>query len=358
MSGNDDTPISETLDVIESWLPVDLSAVLAGDLTSAEPTVLAIDTVPRRHLFYAGALNGVHGDSGIGKSWIATITLKEQIEAGRNVMLLDFEDTPQTLCSRLLAQSVAPELIARHVDYRRPLDQLNTGTVHDLIATVYEREIAVVVIDSLGELFGLHGKDENADKDVGPFLRGIIRPLADAGAAVIVIDHSTKSKDNPLHPSGSKRKRAAITGASYFVSTDRPPVRATGSEIETGRLKITCAKDRHGTYRSGEHVANIEITSYPDGGVRAHVWPVDKRETKALPVELAARAAIRVAREKPGHAFSMNELLERMAMKARKDTKRAGVEYAATEGCLSETAGPRGSRCFTFVRDLEVADVA
>ena len=47
-----------------------------------------------RSLLHRARLNGVHGDSGAGKSWLMAFLLREQIEAGHVVMLIDLEDTP------------------------------------------------------------------------------------------------------------------------------------------------------------------------------------------------------------------------------------------------------------------------
>src|SRR5262249_38605705 len=126
--------------------------------------------------------------------------------------------------------------------------------------------VSLVVIDTIGEAFGLEGIDENADVEVGRWLRRVVRRLVDAGAGVLVIDHITKSGDNPLHPSGSKRKRAAITGASYLVEAPVPLTRERG-----GRLRLICAKDRHGNFVRGEEVAVIDFTRYPDDGMTVHV---------------------------------------------------------------------------------------
>jgi hypothetical protein len=264
-----------------TWSPVDLAAVLAGDLAAPTPTVLEVDTTPRRHLFYARAVNGIHGDSGIGKSWVATVAMAQELAKGNRVMLIDYEDTPQTLCARLLSLLVPTDRITTLVDYRRPHDYATDEAVTELVAAITGDNITLVVVDSLGEAFGLQGIDENADKEVAPFIRNVIRPLADAGAAVVVIDHSTKAKDNPLHPSGSKRKRAAFTGASYLVSSERPPVKAEGADPVEGRLTLTCAKDRHGTYRQGSKVANVVLTSFPDGAVTAHLYSATADDVSA-----------------------------------------------------------------------------
>ena len=351
----EDRPVERVEQLGESWKQIDLAAVLDGDLTSPSPTVLAIDVLPRRHLFYPGTINGIHGDSGIGKSWVSAIAMAQEIRAGRNVMLIDYEDTPQTLCSRLLALLVPAGVIAAHVDYRRPSEMAVTPAVAELVGAITNNRIGLVVVDSLGEAFGVEGIDENSDAEVGPFLREVIRPLADAGAAVVIIDHSTKAKDNPLYPSGSKRKRAAITGASYYVTSDRPPVRPDGMDPTEGKLRITCAKDRHGTYRQGDVVASITITSYPDDSVIAHVWPPDVIGTAELSILLCARAAVRAA-EKIGRSVPQIELVGLMELKARTESKVAGIMHAVGEGYLDETKGPRNSRQFSFKRKMEVSE--
>src|ERR687898_486158 len=123
---------------------------------------------------------------------------------------------------------------------------------------------------------GLEGVDEDRDVQVGPWLRRVARRLADStGAGVIIIDHSTKAKDNPLFPSGSKRKRAAITGASYHVEAVAP----RSAESADEKLRVI------------------------------------------------ARAAIRAAKN-ADRPLSGRELEELMNVKASAQRKRAGIDYA------------------------------
>src|SRR5690606_34602190 len=133
-------------------------------------------------------------------------------------------------------------------------DEHAVGMVVDLVESV---GASLVVIDSVGEAFGLEGLNENNDNEVAPWLRRVARRLADTGAAVGLVDHSTKSSENPLFPSGSKRKRAAITGAQYLVEATRPLTKEHG-----GQLRLTCGKDRHGNYRRGEAAAVLDFTVY------------------------------------------------------------------------------------------------
>lgn len=333
-----------------SWAEVDFAAVLDTDRPPVVPTVLAIDTLPRRHLFYPAAVNGIHGDSGIGKSWVATLALAEEMKAGRNVMLIDYEDGPYTLKERLLALAAPRDAIAAHLSYRRPNEEQVDATTAHLCQVIRDRAISLVVIDSLGEAFGVEGIDENADSEVGPYLREKVRPLADAGAAVVIIDHSTKSKDNPLFPSGSKRKRAAMTGSSFYVTAVAPPSRSDGLTTSSGRLELTCAKDRHGHYRQGQKVAAVTIDSHPDGGVAAHVWPVTEQGVTEAATIRAARKAVDAA-ESAGVPLTKNALGGLMKG-VRKQDQAAGIDYAVANGYLTAAPGPNRSVLHTFTAPM------
>jgi DnaB-like helicase N terminal domain/AAA domain len=327
-----------TLD--ESWLPIDLAAVLAGDLVRPNPTVL------QRHdggaLFYAGMVNGVHGDSGIGKGWLLCHAIAEELRAGEPVLLIDLEDVAESVMTRLRDLGVSDALILENLIYLRPHTPFDDHAVRAVVRTVTDRHVTLAVVDSLGEAFGLEGIDENKDAEVGPWMRRVARALAEAGPAVVLADHATKAADNPLHPSGSKRKRAAIGGASYLVEAVIPLAKGRG-----GRLRLTCAKDRHGTYARGEHVADLVMT--PDTRVTLYT-PVDPGEPE-LAVVLAARAAVKAAKAE-GRPMSQSALLGAMTIKARAAVLRGGIDLAVGRGALSETVGARKARVFEYVKDL------
>lgn len=244
----------------ESFQPVDLAGAVSGSVQQPTPTMLIRqgDGI-ESGLVYPGVVNGFHGDSGTGKSWLALLLLAERITNGENVMLIDLEDTPSSIVARLKLLGVSDTELIGQLTYIQPTEAFGSLGVGYLLDLIDERSITVVVIDSLGEAFGTEGIDEDRDKDVGPWLRSVARPLAKAGPTVVLIDHSTKSKERQLHASGSKRKRAAIGGASYLVEAVNGFAKG-----KSGRLRVICAKDRHGTYRRGEHVAWLDMTTHPD----------------------------------------------------------------------------------------------
>lgn len=340
----------EHLEHLESWPAIDLAPYLRGEVTVTLPTMLRRDDA--HALLYAGRVNGIHGDSGLGKSWLAQIAAAQLLDAGEHVTWIDFEDPDaSTIIERLRALGVTDDAIDAQLHYHRPTDFFSNDAVDLIAREVLEHRVALVVIDSLGEAFGLEGINEDKDAEVRPWMRRVPRKLAETGAAVLLVDHATKAGDNALHPSGSKAKRAAITGSSYLVEAPAPLTREQG-----GRLRLTCAKDRHGHYRRGAVSAEIDFTVYPDGGMTVHVWPPSASSLPTAEAKLlvVARAAVRTCKE-AGEPLSQRRLTERLAVKASNETKRAGIEEAVARGSLRIEEGPRGTALHIYVRDLELS---
>ena len=262
-----------------SWTEdVDVLAALEGRTSAPEPTILVrADGVG---LFYPGSPNLIYGDSGRGKGWVCCVALAQEISLGHNVMYLDLEDTVGSINARLQILGLLADQIARHLTYRHPADPADPAAIDALISTCKEREITLVVIDSLGEAFALDGINENNDAEVGPWISRVARRIANrSGAAVVMVDHSTKSQEYRLHPSGSKRKRAAAE-AAYLVEPLRDLVKGRG-----GALKLITAKDRHGTHQANRPAAIINFIPSGDG-MRAVISPVaDDQFQPETPVE-------------------------------------------------------------------------
>lgn len=334
-----------------SFQPVDLVPYLKGDYEQPAP-----DYLIRRGeniasgLIYKAAVNGFHGDSGIGKSWLALYALAERIQDGDSVMLIDLEDGASSILARLRLLGITADQIAAQLHYVRPTDPYGPDEVAYLCDLVALNDVTVCVIDSLGESFGLDGVNENNDNEVGPWLRAVARPLADAGAAVILVDHVTKTNEKPLHASGSKRKRAAITGASYFIGAKKP-----FSKEDGGRLTITCAKDRHGTYRSGDAVAHLDMTYLADRTVRVELVAAAPAELASndAPSVLAARRVVDALRAS-GDKLSLrgvNALVRSDGFHASNQVISDGIELAKRRDCIVEEAGENRSRQFSYAKN-------
>lgn len=351
-ANGDDNALAEEL--LASWRPVDLSAAVAGQKLRPAPTLL--EREDGRCLFYRAQVNGVHGGDGVGKSYVLLIATIQELEAGRAVVWLDFEDPDEvTIISRLRDFGVPGETILDRFHYVHPETEATPAAIAEVCDLVRMTGAELAVIDSVGEAFGLDGVNEDRDNEVAPWIRRVARPLAGTGAAVGLIDHGVKNPDNALHPSGSKRKRAAVTGASYLVEA----VRTLSKEYGGGQLMLTTAKDRHGNFTRGKPAALIDIGSYDDGGMTAHVRAPAIAEAASqsrndLVVAKAAVVAVKELCEQMDRPPSMAVVEERMKVKARAQAKRAAVDLAVGLGALREDVGPRRSRVFTYLRDIDL----
>jgi hypothetical protein len=340
----DDQPDADDplLDDLGVWAFTDLGPILDGNYELPVPTILHTDDGARA-FFYAGRVNSIHGDSGVGKSWIALAAIAQILTAGGWAILVDYEGTAAEAVARLRALGVPVDAIRERFGYVQPASRADEVTMSRLVAGICEGT-ALVVFDSLGEAFGVEGIDENSDFQVAPWIRNVPRRVSELGPAVLLVDHITKTAENARFASGSKRKRAAITGASYLVKVaTTPPTRECA-----GTLSLICAKDRHGSYAADTNVATIEITPHPDGAITVSLHPPMAGSTGAAGAtsdEVAAVALFCLREENPA-GISKNALAT--LMKDEIKTSRAnlfgGIDLAIGRGHIIVDAGPGRSQ--------------
>jgi hypothetical protein len=161
-----------TLD--ESWERVDLGPALSGELPELEPTVLRRDDGVA--LFTAGRINGIHGDSGIGKSWVALVAAAQELDAGKHVIWVDFEDPdPSTVVNRLTEELDAPdEAITERLHYYRPLEPFDDAAVTEL------EDVARSTSASLLRIYTASGASHDAAQGRAHPHRLVRRPVARA----------------------------------------------------------------------------------------------------------------------------------------------------------------------------------
>jgi Bifunctional DNA primase/polymerase, N-terminal/AAA domain len=343
----------------DGWGEVDLTDAAAGEKARARPTLLA--RADGACLLYPGQINELHGADGVGKSFVALFAAQQELDAGHHVVWLDWEDPDEvTVVGRLLDLGVAADVVLARFHYWHPEVEATPARVARLCARVRELGAALVVLDSVGEAFGLDGVNEDRDNEVTPWLRKLPRPLMATGAAVVLVDHGVKSAENELFPSGSKRKRAAITGAAYLVKAPRPVSREAGG----GRLELTTAKDRHGHYTRGKVAATIDVTV--DGAGMSFVVRPPRTEEVESPdgsrLVLAA-SLVRLVRdlaEETGALPSQRAVLAHARVKGGNEIKRAALEWAASPNvrALEEVDGPRRAILYRWLRDLVLDDRA
>ena len=250
------------------WQFIDIGPILDGSYAPPVPTLLTrSDGVG---LIYPGRVHSIAGEPGGGKTWIALHLIASTLADGGTAMFIDYEDTPSSAVSRLLALGVPREVLRERFTYVRPDGPLidRQGRVAgQTMARLEAVRADVVVVDSIGESLAAEGFKPNDDDDVTRWFRLLPRRLARNGAAVMGVDHVTKSTEGRgLYAIGSQRKLAAIDGAAYLVDVVSAPTKE-----KDGKLKLTCSKDRHGTHQRSHQVAVVDIVNRDNGAVEVVV---------------------------------------------------------------------------------------
>lgn len=239
-----------------SWQRVELDDYLDGNYEPVLPVLLVrTDGQP---ILYKGRVNGLFGESGAGKSWVALLATAERLLAGEAVVYIDLEDHPPAIIHRLVALGVTHDQIRRHLRYVQPDSPATRDDVEaiDLMC----RDATLVVIDSLGEATAMQGVEENRGDQFAVWNTKFARHWASLGPAVLTLDHLPKSEEAPsLFAVGTQRKKAAIDGV--LIRVDQVE---SFDKKKAGRLKLTCAKDRNGTFHRGEVITEVSITPADD----------------------------------------------------------------------------------------------
>lgn len=334
------------LDEFSGWVPEDMAAVLASLDDVERPGVLV--RTDGLGVFYAGRLNGLMGESGFGKSWLALLAVVEEFAAGRPVLFLDWEDSPRSIARRLLALGVTTQQIVNLLVYVQPdtaFDPLAKAGIEELVA---ERGIRLAVIDSTGEALAAAGANPNSDDEVARWIVQLPRFLERRlGMTVLTVDHVPKDQENApaLYAIGSQRKRAAISGSLIKVVGLEPFARG-----KTGRMKLVVAKDRPGTFPQGTTVAEVTVESDEDGrSVRITIAPPAHRDEATGVVDRPTVLMERISRwlelnPGPHSGYALEK-----EVRGKAEPKRRALRVLVEEGFVAEEAGARGARLYRHV---------
>lgn len=325
-------PASTT--TVDTWAPVDIRAVLAGDLTGPAATLLT--RRDDKHLLYPAAVHSVSGEPGSGKTWVALVAAAQQITLGRDVGMLDFEDRPQTIADRLMSLGITGDQLVTHLRYIRP-DVAITPTTRDQLATTLAG-CSLVIIDGITEAMTLHGLSLMDNEDVARWLALIPRHIADLGPSVLQIDHVVKNSDNRgRYAIGGQHKLAGITGVAYKMVTTR-----SFGKGAKGLAKLVVDKDKHGDVGpNGITAADLHLdATNPDGTLYA--W-LDTPGTDIAedghfrPTILMARVSKQLL-VAPG--ASLNDI--KKAVRGKNEAIADAVTALVLEGYVRTEEGARG----------------
>lgn len=350
-----------------SWYPRDITGILDGDTTADPPPALLART-DGHCLLYRGKINAFIGESESGKTWAALLAVTQALGASAQILYLDFEDSPSGIIARLLSMGAGRDGIAKGFRYIAPDEMLTAVAAADLAEALAGPVPDLIVVDGVNAAMTLLGLNLSDNKDATEFTQKVLNPLKRTGAFVLTVDHVTKDRENRGdYAIGAMSKRAHIDGASYIVEAPQPFGRG-----QTGRLKLTVAKDRPGHVRAiaapspgggrrAQHAATIVIASdAADGTVTARIDPPDLRtpEEKAAdppfrPTRLMQRVSEYLEACGPGGA-SRNQA-ER-SVPGKTDYIRQAIDVLQAEGHVRTEPGTRGALLLISVLPYRESD--
>lgn len=226
----------------DSWGELDLEDVLNGQYVAPEPTILVREGEDPVCTFYPRMVNALYGEPESGKTWIALKAVVETLAKGGHVRYLDYESTPGTIVNRLLLLGATKEQVRTLFHYYKP-DGLPKG---DAYTKLLNSEAALIVLDGVTESFSSFNLDPLSNTDARTWHHTLPRAMAQlTGAAVVLIDHVSKTGGRSGFALGAQHKKAAMDGAVILVDVEEPL--APG---RVGTLRMDIAKDREGALRA------------------------------------------------------------------------------------------------------------
>ena len=229
-----------------------IAELWAQEIEFAKP---AVGRFGGRAIFYEETTNYIFGTRACGKSWLALYVAAEGIADGRHVVYIDPESSAKRILWRLKYLGVDPEQGAKCFHYIASTDPQKIRKVQQWAK---QKEV-MVIYDGLANAIAGAGKEENSSAAL-EILQAQVKPFADNGGTVIVIDHT--GKDETKGARGHSSKEAFFKGACYHVKTGTAFSRGTG-----GFLKLELAKDNEGGTEcvQGQVLAVFEATISENG---------------------------------------------------------------------------------------------
>ncbi|MGJ9402410.1 AAA family ATPase [Arthrobacter sp. KK5.5] len=340
-AGDFDNSQADRKEQAPSWRPVDLARILSD--TVEEETATVLTRSDGACLFYAGKVNGVFGESESGKSLVLQWGAAAAILAGKDVLIIDFEDTARTVVRRLRGMfGVTDELISRHLTCINPEQHFDsTDEEGAAFEALCKRKFELVIIDGVNESLGLARASLLDNGEVTEWNRTFPRRVAwETGAAVVTIDHVSKSKESRgRFAIGAQAKLASIDGAAYIVDVIEPLGKG-----RTGTLRLLVGKDRPGSVRgvSGpvgadrtQETARFTVDSTDPDDVKCALDPFDADDAGAKDwVYIMADNVFRFLENRRNGASAKYTEIED-GVKGNKKTKKDAVQALVDNGYVT-----------------------
>ncbi|GAB2818778.1 AAA family ATPase [Lentzea nigeriaca] len=241
-------------------LYADVATLLAGGLPDP-PTPSFLRRSDGHALFYPGQVNTLYGLPESLKTWILLAGCAEALMDGFNVLFVDLDHNGvHAVVFRLMDMGVDESILVDPHRFRfvEPEDRAHLVAV---VADAKAWRPHFAGVDSIGELLPLLRLSSNSPDDFTIAHALVLKPLAMAGAAVVVIDHLSKNPESHGNgPTGTAAKRRAIGGVSLRVT-----INEQAAPGRAGSAYIAVNKDRHGGLR--RHCPPAEGRAEPVAGL-------------------------------------------------------------------------------------------
>lgn len=328
----------------DSWQPVNIAAVLAGDLSPLEPTVLTRHD--GLHLLYPGRVNALIGEPESCKSFAAQIAAGEVLKDGGTVWYLDFESEARDVVGHLLALGVPQDDIVKGLVYVRPDEPIG-----DAVKVLHEqRDSHLTIVDGVNSALVANGLEPNSNKDVANFWAVLVRPLQlVTDGPLVTVDHVAKDRQNRGDWAvGAGQKKALVDGAMLAFELIQPFGRG-----RTGLIKILVFKDRPGALRGqavGKEIARLQLVANAEGDeISYSLQPPATDQIGAdgfRPTVLMERISRFL--EGMSDALSANAIVK--GVPGNRPAMLLGLKVLHSEGYLQCQPGPRDSLLYRSVK--------
>lgn len=293
-------------------------------------------------MLYPGCVHSISGPPESGKTTLALWWAVQILRDGGKATFIDEEGGATLTAARLAGlgateDDVRPERFRYHPFPGRAWHDPDIVGWH---AEMEREKPDFLIIDSVAVSMGNAGLDEDKTKDTIRFFRGLVQPCArEYGAAVLLIDHDTKSDDGKSrYAAGSKSKLGTID-VQYKVSAVKP-----FSRVESGALRLEVTKDRPGWIHP--RCYRIEVSRNLD------IWFASQEEMlaaeakhKAENLSPAARKVLSCLNGNPASSSLIGRRVAEMyKMNLRRETiSRSLADLAAAGLAVNANTGGQGA---------------
>ena len=335
-----------------TWLAHDLTEYLTGTYVPLKPTMF--ERADGHSLIYPGKIHSVYGESESGKSFVMQHLCAVEIMQGRKALYIDFEDSPAEIVHRLRLFGATVDQIRQGFTYAQPAESLSSvkaqRAFNELLASTY----SLCIIDGYTTAMNMISPSSGTpEAQVTAFMSALPRKIVRrTGAAVITVDHVTKSKDSRgRFAVGSQEKLNSITGAGYSIEVVHNI--APGAR---GELVMRVTKDRIGQVR-----ANGGKWRASDRTQEVARILIDSTDPTWINVEIANPTGAGASDWKPTHLMQcISEYLQTCpdavsTQEIKDNTKGKGehqitaLTMLVTDGFVERVPGARGANLHKLI---------